>query len=917
MPRLHFLSLALLLTACGAEDPNPADASLDDVADAAPDTDAVDIAEDSQPDAESDLPDATVDTPVDSSDASDAVAEVDAGPAGCDPTGGEAGSFGIGAWTITLEEDGAWSVTPPDAVLPTFYAPPTCADDGRSRVRVARGEPHVLNEFGAFRIALESRQSTLNWVSADGPPSLEDSAFVYLANGRSVRLRFSESGRDLRVELEGGWQAGELIWSLGAEESYFGLGTQVTGMDLRGRNYPLWTQEQGNGKPEDPVAWPLQGEPEAAYAPMGVWHSSGGFSALLTHDAYSELDIGKRDEAEVSLRSYPELPGFVLVDGTTPRARLARITEYTGRLPEDPPAWTFAPWNDAVGGPERLREVARILRENQIPSSAIWSEDWIGGEQTGTGYRLSYVWEWSEETYPELPEDIAWLHENGFAFLAYFNTFVPDPTRMWTEGVEGDFLMRTADGEPRTVVDPAFRTAGLVDLSNEAAADWFRAYMTTAAEMGIDGWMADFTEWAPVDVALADGSDPWLFHNRYPLRFQEVAREALSGAHADVDGEAPNNWTYFARSGWASVNGGTGGIAPTLWGGDQNTNWEYDDGYPTVVPIAAHVGLSGVPVFGSDVAGYNALFGTPTSKELFYRWSAMAAFHGLMRTHHGSNECANWSFDRDSETLDHYRRYASIHTLLFPVFEGLVADARTEGLPLVRHPFLVSPGARWLWQGEDYQFFLGDDLLVAPVLQEAATTRTVGLPDSGWWPLFGDAPLEVETVEDGSRSATVEAPATELPVFVRPGTALPLLGEAVDSFYGASEESVSDLADVDTFRLALYPDEAGAIRPVSVGGADVSAEGWLSPDWASATYNEEALLACESVESGVSCVSGSRARLFGEGTLRAGDASATVTGLAPTVSLWIGVAGSAWTPWDAPTTLTDLAPDIPPPCEEQ
>ena len=916
MTRTHLLCLTLLVAACSGDDPDTTvtpDALADalDVADA--DAVSPDVAGDPRVDSDAD----SGDSATDAEDSADVDPDLDAGPAACDLTGGEAASFGVGSWTVALEADGSWSVTPPDAELPTFYAPATCADDGASRVRVARGAPHVLNEFGAFRIALESRQSTLEWVGVDAPPTVEDAGFVYQLGDEVLRLLFSESGADLRIELDGPWDAGELTWALGADEAYFGLGSQVTGMDLRGRTYPLWTQEQGNGKPEDPVAWPLQGEPEAAYAPMGVWHSSAGYSALVTHDAYSELDIGKTDLSQVSLRSYPALPGVVLVAGASPRERLRSITAYTGRLPEDPPAWTFAPWNDAVGGPARLRDVASTLRDNEIPSSAIWSEDWIGGEQTGTGYRLSYAWEWSEETYPDLPDDISWLHDNGFAFLAYFNTFVPDPTRMWTEGVDGGFLMQTPDGEPRTVVDPAFRTAGLVDLTSEGATDWFRSYMTTAAEMGIDGWMVDFTEWAPVDVVLADGSDPWHFHNRYPLRFQETAREALQRAHTDADGEATNNWTYFARSGWASMNGGTGGIAPTLWGGDQNTNWDYDDGYPTVVPIAAHLGLSGVPVFGSDVAGYNALFGTPTTKELFYRWSAMAAFQGMMRTHHGSNECANWSFDRDSETLEHYRRYAVIHTLLYPVFQQLVADARDEGLPLVRHPFLVAPGAGWLWQGDDYQFFLGDDLLVAPVLQEGATTRDVGLPASGWWPLFGDAPVEATTGEGGRRSALVDAPVTELPVFVRPGTAIPLLGEPVDSFYGASEAGVTDLGDVTWYRLALYPDAAGSVTTVTVGSAEISAGEWLAPDWASATFGGEVLATCGDVEPGVSCVGDGTALVFGDGVLRAGDASATVVGLAPDIGISIGVAGAAWSQWGSPTALTDLSPDIPPPCEEQ
>ena len=125
---------------------------------------------------------------------------------------------------------------------------------------------------------------------------------------------------------------------------------------------------------------------------------------------------------------------------------------------------------------------------------------------------------------------------------------------------------------------------------------------------------------------------------------------------------ASRHLSCSVRSGWASINGGTGGRAPVLWGGDQNTNWEYDDGFPTVLPIGSHAGLSGVPIFGSDIAGYTSLNVPHTTKELFYRWSSLAAFHPVMRTHHGSDECRNWAFDRDEETLTHFRRYARLHT---------------------------------------------------------------------------------------------------------------------------------------------------------------------------------------------------------------------------------------------------------------
>ena len=61
-----------------------------------------------------------------------------------------------------------------------------------------------------------------------------------------------------------------------------------------------------------------------------------------------------------------------------PKQALTRSTEAFGR-PRIPPRLAFAPWNDTIGGSDKVREFAQYLREQDIPSSAIWYEDWRGG----------------------------------------------------------------------------------------------------------------------------------------------------------------------------------------------------------------------------------------------------------------------------------------------------------------------------------------------------------------------------------------------------------------------------------------------------------------------------------------------------------------------------------------------------------
>lgn len=820
----------------------------------------------------------------------------------CDAPLDQTEQWTLGEWTIVVTPaTGEWQVRTGDQLR--LRSVSGCGSDGyRPALRIGEGTPLVNNLFGAFEVDLTS----LEWVQPTASPTVQ-------SNDAEVRIQwplgaivFEPHPHGLLVHLDSPTPAGELVIACGPDEAFFGLGSQVTGFDLRGRTYPLWTQEQGIGKPEDGGRFPLQNRPEAAYAPMGVWHSSANYSAIVTHDAYQEIDLCQTASDALRLRSFSAQPGLLLLEGANIRERMATLRNLVG--PHAPvPDWVFGPWNDAVGGPDRLAAVAEFLRTQDIASSAIWSEDWIGGSETVTGFRLSYAWEWDEALYPSLPEDIENLHRNGFAFLGYFNPFVPQTTRMWSEGFAEGYLVMQADGNVLQFLDPAFREAGLIDLTNPEARRWLFEYQhRAAADIGIDGWMADFAEWLPVDALMHDGTPGWQAHNRYPLEWQRANVEALEAARPD------GNWTFFVRSGWASLAGATTGIAPTMWGGDQNTDWGRDDGLPSVLPIALHLGLAGVSIFGSDIAGYSSFTTPNTDKELFYRWASFGALQPLMRTHHGSDECANWSFDRDGETTAHYRRWAAIHTLLFPYFQVLLNEARTPGLPMMRHPYLVAPSSPAYWRRATDSFFLGDDLLVTPVIEQGSTGREAILPEAGWWPLFGDTPLSEGPGDDGIVSIQLEVPITEVPIFVRPGTILPLLPRVVNSFFGATADGVSDLSDVAGFRrLALYPAADGSLRETNLGDTVIRGGGWTSPvDWAQSEVEGVSREPCADANA-TACRLAEGIRLDGPTTLRVGERWLELAEGRWEV-LW---AGAAWGQWRDPTPVTDLNPDIPPPCE--
>jgi alpha-glucosidase len=311
-------------------------------------------------------------------------------------------------------------------------------------------------------------------------------------------------------------------------------------------------------------------------------------------------------------------------------------------------------------------------------------------------------------------------------------------------------LVQDEDGNSLLQPSPA-GDASHPDLTSDEARAYVKSFLSAMVEdLGIDGWMADFGEWLPLEARFSDGSDPFAVHNRYPEAWHRLSREVMDELRPEGD------WAVFTRSGWT----GQQSVAQIVWCGDQEATFEEGDGLPTVVPCMLNLGLAGVPFVTHDIAGFS---GGPSTKEVFMRWVELGAFTPIMRTHEGNNKDENWSWEKDAETTDHFRRFTLIHEALKPTMMDLADVAAETSLPMVRHLMLVfpdDPGSRAVSD----QFMLGDELLVAPVVTEGATSREVYLPPGTWHHVWsGDT-------HEGPATITVDAPIGEPPVFATTAT---------------------------------------------------------------------------------------------------------------------------------------------------
>jgi len=268
-------------------------------------------------------------------------------------------------------------------------------------------------------------------------------------------------------------------------------------------------------------------------------------------------------------------------------------------------------------------------------------------------------------------------------------------------------------------------------------------------EFGLSGWMADFGEYLPVDAVLYSKINAEKAHNLLPTLWAKLNRAAIE--ETDKLGEI----VYFMRSGYS----GAGRYNTMTFSGDQNVDWSLDDGLASVITSALSLGMSGMGLHHSDIGGYTTIFDMKRSKELMMRWTEMAAFTPMMRTHEGNRPKDNWQFDSDDETLLFLAKMVKIFTKLAPYIKEAVKENSKKGIPVMRPLFIHYENDKKTYDIK-YEYLLGRDLLVAPVYESGKDRWKVYLPKDNWVHLWNGTKFNGGEIE-------VEAPIGKIPVFYR------------------------------------------------------------------------------------------------------------------------------------------------------
>jgi alpha-glucosidase/alpha-D-xyloside xylohydrolase len=557
---------------------------------------------------------------------------------------------------------------------------------------------------------------------------------------RSGNLIISVSPRPLsiRIETEAGRVVQELtldqhsdLWFNIAGGSLFGLGQGGPQFDRRGHVDAMGSGQGAYQLGTHGARVPIQlligsvGWGMFVHAPLGSFDLSGDRGRVRAFDEHAALPVD-----------------VFIIAADQPSQVLAEYSKITG-LPEMPPLWSFGYQQShrTLDSPAEILGEAQLFREKKLPCDAMI---YLGTGFCPNGWNTDNgEFTWNPRAFPDPPKVLDQLHQDHFKVVLHVV-------------LEGQRLTGTVNDACTAARLPSGRTPdGRWPPDRQVGCYW--PFHKPLADLGVDGWWPD----------QGDGLD---------------AQSRLARIRMYFEGQQmyrPNKRVYaLHRNGYAGMQR----YAAFLWSGDVLSRWET---LKTHVPLGINTGLSGIPFWGTDIGGF-----IPTEEftgELYARWFQFAAFCPLFRSHGRDWKLHRpWGWNTGEigypETPKYHpsqeelhnpaiepicKEYLELRYRLMPYIYTAAKETCETGMPMIRALWLHYPDdPRAVERGDEYLF--GRDLLVAPVVEKGATSRSLYLPRGAWFDFW------TYERQEGGRELERKVDLGGTPLYVRAGAVVPM-----------------------------------------------------------------------------------------------------------------------------------------------
>ncbi|MFI3212945.1 MAG: glycoside hydrolase family 31 protein [Eubacteriales bacterium] len=450
---------------------------------------------------------------------------------------------------------------------------------------------------------------------------------------------------------------------------------------------------------------------------------------------------------------------YWIVAGDSPKEIEQGYTNVTGKVPMMPDyAMGFWQSKCRYRTQEELLGVAREYKRRGLPLDVIVIDffHWV----------LQGDWTLDPKYWPDPVGMCKELEEMGVETMVSFWQTVDKRCERYPEMVEKGYLMQMDRG-PRMSINYMCDSV-YYDAFNDDARQYVWAQLKkNYYDLGIHNFWLDQSECDcpgyEYDIYRFQKGRASHIVNYYPAIHVKGIYEGLRSAGQELP-------VILTRSAWC----GAQRYGALLWSGDIISTFQ---AMRRQVCAGLNTAIAGIPWWTTDIGGfYNGYNDDPSFRELMQRWVAFGAFSPVMRFHgvrkpetpmvegdpnvFGSgadNEV--WSFGE--ETYEVCKKYLLLRQRMKPYIKSLMQEAHEVGNPVIRPMFYEYPEQDNMYDLAD-QYMFGGDMLVAPVMYENMTERSVVLPAGETW-IYAWTGEEVE----GGQTVTVETPKDIIPVYVK------------------------------------------------------------------------------------------------------------------------------------------------------
>ncbi len=490
-------------------------------------------------------------------------------------------------------------------------------------------------------------------------------------------------------------------------EYFYGFGEKFTTFTKNGSTVDIWNADGGTCS-------------DQSYKSIPFYVSSRGYGVFVNSSDKVSYEVASDTVSKVSITVPGENLEYFMIGGENLTEVLKGYTDLTGK-PALPPAFSFGLWLTTsfttTYDEETITSFIDGMAERDIPLQVFHFDCfWMKG----------FEWcnfEWDKSQFPDPPAMLKRLHETkGLKTCVWINPYIGQRSKLFDEGVKGGYFVKRTDGSVFQC-DEWQPGMAIVDFTNPEACEWYASKLRALCEMGVDTFKTDFGERIPTkDIVYFDGSDPIKMHNYYTHLYNKTTFNVLK----DFYGE--NKACLFARSATAG-----GQQFPVHWGGDCSANY---NSMAEVIRGCLSLCISGFGFTSHDMAGFEAT-ATP---DIYKRWAAFGMFSSHSRLHGNQSYRVPWLFDEES--CDVLRFFAKLKGKLMPYLFAQANKTHEIGVPMMRAmviDFADDPSCLTL----DRQYMLGDNILVAPILNEDGIAQYY-VPKGRWTDIITGKVLEGE-----------------------------------------------------------------------------------------------------------------------------------------------------------------------------